>query len=271
MLRRAVGLMMLVLFAPLADLPAQDGPADAPPVAEFTAVDYGWKGPAEIPSGWVTFRMPNAGQEHHIMFLYRLPDGATWEDWSRARETGESPAWAENIVLMGGPGLVAPGETAQTTLKLKPGEYVLSCPLETRNGVSHFQKGMERPLTVTEEPSGASAPEADLTLTLRGSEFVIDGEAQIGHITVRVRFEEQPEDVHDVHLARLDDETPVDQLVTWLDGVPRAPAPAPFLGGAEQMPEGSTAYFTVDLEPGRYAWICHEHANRGMVEVFTVE
>lgn len=268
--RETLWILLVLVLAPVA-LNAQERPSDAPPVVEFTAVDYGWKGPAEIPSGWVTFRMPNAGREHHIMFLYRLPDGASWDDWSRARETGESPAWAENLVLTGGPGLVAPGETAQTSLDLEPGEYVLSCPLETRDGVSHIEKGMERPLTVTEDPSGASEPGADLTLTLRGTEFGIDGEAEVGHNTVRVRFEEQPEDVHDVHLARLDDEATVDRLVTWLDGVLRAPAPAPFLGGAEQMPEGSTAYFTVDLEPGRYAWICHEHAGRGMVEVFTVK
>ena len=270
-MRRALGLLILAVLAPLAELPAQKGPVHAPEVVEFTAVDYGWKGPAEIPSGWVTFRMPNAGREHHIMFLYRLPDGATWEDWSRARETGESPAWLDDLVLVGGPGLVAPGETAQTTVDLEPGEYVLSCPLETRNGVSHVRKGMERPLTVTEEPSGASEPEADLTLTLRGTEFGIDGTPHAGKNTIRGHFEEQPADVHDVHLARLDDEATVDQLVPWFDGVPRAPAPALFLGGVEQMPAGSTAYFTVDLEPGRYAWICHEHADRGMVEVFTVE
>ncbi|MEQ9316078.1 MAG: hypothetical protein RLN72_09500, partial [Henriciella sp.] len=30
------------------------------------------------------------------------------------------------------------------------------------------------------------------------------------------------------------------------------PAPAHFVGGIHDMPEGSTAYFTVELEPGEY-------------------
>ena len=52
------------------------------------------------------------------------------------------------------------------------------------------------------------------------------------------------------------------------DGL-RAPAPATFVGGVQEMPEGRTAYFTIDLEAGRYAWIS-ENAGRGMVREFTV-
>ena len=49
------------------------------------------------------------------------------------------------------------------------------------------------------------------------------------------------------------------------------PAPATFVGGVHEMPAGYTAFFTVDLEPGRYAWIAESGAARGMVEEFTVE
>jgi len=34
---------------------------------------------------------------------------------------------------------------------------------------------------------------------------------------------------------------------------------------------GYTAYFTVTLEPGRYAWISESSAALGMVKEFTVE
>jgi hypothetical protein len=37
------------------------------------------------------------------------------------------------------------------------------------------------------------------------------------------------------------------------------------------MPSGYTAFFTVDLEPGRYAWIAESGASLGMVGEFSVE
>ncbi len=59
-----------------------------------------------------------------------------------------------------------------------------------------------------------------------------------------------------MHVARLDADTEIPDLLRWmnwfeLDGL-RTPAPGQFLGGMHPMPEGSTAYFTVDLEPGRF-------------------
>jgi hypothetical protein len=51
----------------------------------------------------------------------------------------------------------------------------------------------------------------------------------------------------------------------------RAPAPVEFLGGTQEMPVGYTSYFTVNLEPGRYAFISESAADKGMVEEFIVE
>ena len=58
-------------------------PADRgqPHVVEVIARDYAFDAPAEIPSGWTTFRMKNEGQEHHFLLLNRLPDGKTFEEY----------------------------------------------------------------------------------------------------------------------------------------------------------------------------------------------
>ena len=50
------------------------------------------------------------------------------------------------------------------------------------------------------------------------------------------------------------------------------PAPAEFLGGTHEMPAGGRAYFTVRLEPGRYAWIAEvpSPVEKGMLKTFTV-
>jgi hypothetical protein len=58
--------------------------------------------------------------------------------------------------------------------------------------------------------------------------------------------------------------------MSWIDGMV-SPAPVEFLGGADQMPAGSTAYFEVDLEPGSYAWISEGYAAQGAVKEFVVE
>lgn len=56
----------------------------------------------------------------------------------------------------------------------------------------------------------------------------------------------------------------------WVDEM-REPAPAEFLRRAEQIPVESTGYVTVDLEPGRYAWIAEKYRPRIVVHEFTVK
>jgi hypothetical protein len=135
--------------------------------------------------------------------------------------------------------------------------------------------GMVRPLMVTDVPSGATAPEADVELSITNYAIATEGELTVGEHTVRVHVVEDPEGFlkHDVHLVRLADGTSVDEIVSWMDWMDAlmAPAPGEFMGGAEDMPAGSTAYVTVDLTPGNYAWVSESYGSRGAVKEFTVE
>ncbi|MEX2364897.1 MAG: hypothetical protein WD597_14790, partial [Balneolaceae bacterium] len=65
-----------------------------------------------------------------------------------------------------------------------------------------------------------------------------------GQQTIAVHFEEHPEVgyLHDVNLVKLDGQTDLSEIVQWmnwmnLDGM-TTPAPAVFLGGAQEMPTG---------------------------------
>lgn len=276
-------LPLLILLAcqggvPPADAEATGGAAeDDAAVFEFVALNYAFQGPAEIPSGWVTFRMPNPSDEHHVIVLYRLPDGVSYADWHRASErrgrTGEVPDWWGEQIAMGGPGALAPGLVGETTMRLDPGEYVMLCGVPAPDGTLHSDLGMVRGLTVTEEDSGASEPTAELTLTLRSHEFQLDGSITPGRHTVRVLFEDQPASPrwHDVHVARLEADQTARDVADLMKGNPVEGISAfTFIGGAEQMPAGHTAYFTAEFEPGRYAWACHYHADKDMVQEFTV-
>lgn len=270
-------------------------------VVEVIARDYAFDAPDEIPSGWTTFRLKNEGKEHHFLLLDRLPDGKTFDEfvsevglpfdsvWHELRmgaidkaEAGAMlgrllPAWYASVEQMGGPGLVAAGGVAQTSVRLEPGNYVIECYVKSPDGEFHVALGMARPLTVTGESSGAPEPEAGLRITLSNDGMVVQGDVTAGEQTVAVHFEEHPEFGlgNDVHLVRLDEGTDMAELVSWMDWMNvdglRAPAPAEFLGGAQEMPVGHVSYFTVDLTPGRYAWISEPTADAGMVKVFTVE
>lgn len=269
-------------------------------VVEVIAEDYAFDAPAAIPAGWTTFRMENAGQETHFIYLTRLPEGKTYDDlnievnqpmnelWyaQRAGEIDQAemiarlgtelPPWYwTGVEQMGGPGLVAPGGTSQATMHLEPGNYVMECYMKTPDGEFHAMEGMTRPLTVTGEPSGASAPAADVQMTLTNEGIEAPNVLAPGRHTIAVHFAEHPEMVkNDVHLARLDGDTSVERLVPWMDWTSieglENPAPTTFLGGTHEMPAGYTAYITVELEPGRYAWISESTGPMGVRKEFTV-
>lgn len=270
-------------------------------VVEYAARDYAFVGPTELSSGWVTIRMANEGLEHHFVFLTLLPEGKTIQDyaadvgvpfdtvWKQLQSgaidkagagamLGELlPEWYASAASMGGPGLVTPGGVGQATMRLAPGNYVMECYVKTADGEFHVALGMALALTVTEENSGASPPGSDLEITLLNDMIDVEGTPAAGRQTIAVHFDEHPEFGlgNDVHVVRLEDGADLDEVVEWMDWMNvdglREPAPAAFIGGIHEMPAGYTAFFTVDLEPGRHAWIAESGAARGMVAEFTIE
>ena len=257
--------------------------------------------PDKIPSGWNTFRYANESNLTHFMSFDKLPiyegEQKTLHDFEEVAvifqdamdlinagkneeayaEFAKFPAWNADMVFMGGVGLVSPGETAQTTVYLEPGEYVVECYVKTA-GKFH---PMAKQITVLREASQASAPEPTVNITVsKKGGISVDREPIPGLHTVAVHFADQALHEHflghDVHLARLDNLTDIDSLNSWMNwSVPgglETPAPATFVGGTQQMPEGNTAYFTVNLEPGRYAWIAEvpNPLSKNMLKTFEV-
>lgn len=251
-----------------------DSRTQGPYFVDIYQAEYAFSMPAQIPSGWITFRAPNRGSEHHVAVFLRLPEGVARADWQEAlaalRETGTPPEWWDRLGDAGGTGAVAPGLTAQTTINMEPGLYGVLCGVIAPDGVSHWAHGMHATFEVTEERSGAPEPEATVRLTLGPDGFRQEGVVTAGTHTVAVHFAEQPEATHDVHVARLGPEGTVEMAVDLM-AHPIEPFPFDFIGGVEQGPKGRTDYFTATFEPGRYAWVCHMHAADGMVQEFTVE
>jgi hypothetical protein len=294
----AAALLSLPLAAQ-AQQPALPSAAESP-VMEITATDYAFRAPDTAPSGWTTIRLVNEGEEPHFVFISRLPEGITIEQyevdlhgvfaeaWYSVRDGratpqeamatlfGSMPAWSADLQMIGGPGLVSPGRTTLSTLYLAPGNYALECYMKTAAGEIHYMDGMVRPLVITEQRSDAAPPTADIRVTLSNTGIELDGDLAAGRRTFAVHVAENPEVGygHSAHLARLDPDTDLDDVIAWMDWFDRAgltpPAPAEFLGGLHFMPEGETGYFTADLEPGRYVLLSEFTLHMDVLKEFTV-
>jgi hypothetical protein len=276
-------------------------------VVDVVARGLTFEAPDSVPAGWTTFRFTNESAMTHFVLVERLPDGIgiarqqdevapvfqegmnqlAAGDPEAAMETfGALPEWFGQVVFLGGPGLLAPGRTAEAAVYLEPGTYLLECYVKT-GGVFHSYNadparyGMVHELTVTGPPADTTAPEAAMELTLssrRGIE--VAGNPSPGEHVVAVHFEDQTTHEnfvgHDVHLARLPDTTDLAPMAAWMDwtrpGGLETPAPVEFVGGINEMPAGTTGYFTIHLEPGWYAWVAEvpDPARKGMLQVFRV-
>ncbi|HET7273920.1 MAG TPA: hypothetical protein VFI91_02005 [Longimicrobiaceae bacterium] len=198
--------------------------------------------------------------------------------------------FAPGAPTMGGPGLTAAGHSSETTVNLEPGTYVIECYVKNENQEFHSYLGMLGQLTVTEAASGAREPRATASISIsqpdRGG-IQIPDDLRPGMQTFAIHFGEQPQFGyehllgHNAHLVALDDKDDsalLAELADWMDWMKpgglsvRAPEGARFLGGSMEMAGGKTAYYTVNLKPGDYAWIAEvpDPAGKNMLKTFTV-
>ena len=305
----ATALLLLAgACAPRDDSPSESlDTADTPGVVDVIARGMTLVAPDEIPSGWTTFRFRNETPMIHFAVVERLPDGQGIESQqaevapvfqdgldllsagevdAALRRFGDLPAWFGEIVFLGGPGLTSPGRTSQATVFLEPGTYLLECYVKT-NGVFHSYNpdpsinGMVHEFTVTDESSEAVEPSSTIQIEISTAGGIeVEGKLVPGEHTVAVRFVDQTVHEnfveHDIHLVRITDDVDIAELERWMDwrqpmGL-QTPAPAVFLGGSNEMPAGTTGYFTVVLESGDYAWVSEVpgSSDKGMLKLFSI-
>ncbi len=257
--------------------------------------------PDTIPSGWTSFRYTNESPWAHFMLIDKLPvvEGKqiTYADFKDIppvfidamdlinegkaeegfAEFSRLPSWFSKIIFSGGVGIITPGETAQTTVYVEPGTYVIECYVKT-GGKFH---PMSRQINVEENTANEVPPMPTLNLAIsREGGIEMKGEPVAGLQTIAVHFTDQAPHEHflghDVHLVKLEANDDLEELNSWMswtepDGL-NTPAPVRFLGGAQEMPAGNTAYITVNLQPGNYAWISEvpDPALKNMLKTFSV-
>lgn len=304
---RHVRYVLLTLIAMTLILGAASAQDDDAHVVSLSAVGLDFLGPSEVAPGWTTFRFANASDMTHFAVVQRLPEGIGMKDHqaevapvfqegmdllaageveAALEAFGALPAWFGEVVFLGGPGLLGPYAVADATVFLEPGTYMIECYVKS-DGIFHSydpepnQFGMVYEFVVTGTPTDAPEPTADIEISVSSETgYSVSGDVGAGERTVAVTFEDQivHENFvgHDVHLVRLDDGADLEALEAWMNwsmpGGLDTPAPATFVGGLNEMPAGSTGYFTVTLEPGSYAWIAEvpEADAKGMLVRFEV-
>lgn len=270
-------------------------------VIDITAQDFRFLLPDSLPSGWLNMRFHNKGKQTHLFLFDKIPEGVTYQDYlsevappfdeviKAIRDSGitkqeatkklfaHMPKWISKAYSVGGSSLIEPGGTNDFTLKMEPGNYVMECYVLTPNDVFHYDLGMDSHVVFVKDSTNLKPPKADINLTLSDHKFISDKTPTAGKHTVAVHFKD-PAPLgmgDDVHLVQLTDTTNINKVIDWMNWMNRngltAPAPARFLGGVQEMPQGNTAYFRVNLKPGHYAWISEAFASQGMVKQFTVE
>lgn len=259
----------------------------------------------EIPSGWNTFKYRNLSNETHFMIFEKYPEGKGLEDAKKEvgpvfqkgmdlliegkndeamAEFGNLPEWFQQIEMYGGTGLISPQSTAQSTVKLDPGTYLIECYVKMPNGAFHSLNGMWKEIKVTDEDSGNKEPQADYTIEISAENGIsFDQNVSSGEHRFAVKFVDQKVHEnfveHDVHLVRVGEGSDISALNDWMNWVApeglQTPAPKgfKFLGGLQEMAAGKTGYFTADLRPGTYALISEvpDPQGKGMLKTFTVK
>jgi hypothetical protein len=258
---------------------AASGTATAGRVVQIDAADYSFAAPETIEGGLVTVRLKNGGQEAHHAQFARLKDTTTLDQFMAALQKGPDGA-LPLVALEGGPAALAPGGTAEVTLDLKAGQYVLLCFIPSRDGVPHLAKGMVKPVRVTAPAAAAAAPTpvAAGTIVMKDFTFDVPETVPTGRAVYRVNST-GPTQPHEAAIVKLNEGKTAQDYAAFFSAPPAGPPPGQNVGGMQGLDNGSGAWVTVDLPAGNYALICQipdpasgkPHIALGMVKGFTVK
>jgi len=270
-----VGALLVAACAQGADAPEQATPA-GPNMVTVMMSEYAFDMPDTIPAGLTTLRAMDHGKEFHFVQLIRLDDGKTASDFmANMGEEGPPPAWATPV---GGVAPPPPGGTLEATLSLEPGTYLAVCFIQAPDGVPHVAKGMLKQITVVPDETPRSAPEADIILTMKEYGWDISAPLTAGPHTFRV--ENAGVQPHETILIRLNEGVTLDEFFQWVQSPERGEAPGEPMGGNMTVSAGGgPVWFSADLTPGNYAFVCfvndsedgRPHFMHGMVHEFSIE
>jgi dienelactone hydrolase len=249
----------------------QPAPPKSAAAVVVSARDYAFDLPDAIRGGLVTFQFVNRGAEPHYLRFLRILDGKAVDDvleWRRTRTP--MPPWLE---AAGGVGTVAPGKSAEFTMRIAQGRLIAMCGHPSPDGTFHVDKGMIRLIQVGAERTDP-APTSARRLELHDRRFDFTPPTGAGrqswHIVNRGTT------VHQALLVKLPAGVTVDDELGWFRNGSKGVRPGLPVGGVIELAAGSEAWYSADLEPGEYALLCAaggaagRHFDHGMIARFSL-
>jgi hypothetical protein len=242
----------------------------------FTAHDYGFTGPDQIPAGLTTVRILNVGHDLHHVQLVKLLQGKSAEDFRAAITANPThlPNWVQ---FAGGPNANRPGSLSSATINLVEGDYVLLCWIPDKKGVPHVALGMQKALFVRAgKPTTVSAPKSAMTIKQIDYQFVLSNQIKSGLQTIEVV--NNGTQAHEAVLVKLAPGATVNDVIASFEPGASGPPRGELVGGITGIEKGARVYFTGEFDPGRYGLICfipdattgQPHFLHGMTTEFTV-
>jgi hypothetical protein len=275
-MRRLTRALALSLAAAGCSAASGNPPHDAAAtLVRMVARDFAFQGGHTVPAGLVAFRLVNLGRATHMMGIARLDSGKTLSDVVRAAQAGAAMPWLSGL---GGPGPVAPGDSVTNYLVLQPGTYFIGCYWPDSTGKEHAALGMITTLTVTGQDAGAPAlPTPDVYVRETDYHIAMPDTLRAGHHVFRTDNDGPHE--HDLAILRLLPGATEAQVQQWLDKPTLSHAPVEAVGGTVGVERWVPSEFALDLQPGRYLFVClmsdetssAPHYKRGMSRTVIVE
>jgi len=273
-------------------------------VIEIITENMDFQMPDTITSGWNTFRYKNLSPQTHFFLVDKYPEGKTSDDAENLvapvfesamklitegetekgyAEFAKLPEWFGEVVFVGGSGILSPNQVGETTLHLKPGNYIIECYIKMSNGMFHTSMGMTKDIVVTKIDSGNKASIPDIDISISSTDGIVFKDSiSSGKHTFSVFFKDQIVHEHfvghDINLVKLDENANLKDLENWMNWadpkglIEPAPPAITFLGGVNDMPTGNIGYFTATLEIGNYALISEvpNSLSKNMLRTFIV-
>ena len=259
----ALGLLAMVLLGACTMLGGEEAGVAIPEIV-VEATETGLNVPGETPSGIVAFVMGDVPGA----LPARLNEGVTMDQLNEALAQPDPFAALGLLTLLGGASNTTDG---RVIVDLKPGEHViLNFPENAAPAVYPFTAG---------DPSGATAPAADVTVDLVDFNFALQPEISSGPQVWQINNKGQQ--WHEMAIVKLNEGASVDDVLTMLQSGEESAEPPPFEQVAFWSPNspGETGYVTWDLPAGEYTVLCFlpdiagdmtANAAHGMVATLTV-
>ncbi|MEP7000805.1 MAG: hypothetical protein ABI969_10025 [bacterium] len=222
-------------------------------------------------TGLVRVRLVNRDTSWHEANLTRLTgaEGTLSNYLAKARAGEEYPAFSHDV---GGPTLVAPGDSLDVMLRLTEGRYLV---------LSWHRDDALAGFAAEFQARGPDAPH-DLP---RDAQDVVLSDYSIGPMTARrgaamLHVMNRGRHEHEITILRLEAGKKADDYYAWKNAGEVGNAPAVPVAGTSALAAGAEVWVPLQLEPGNYVALCSvetiganavpRHYALGMQQRFTV-